>query len=1127
MKLFLSLTHLMRHLVWVWLGLVSLLAQGQYSQTQKITANPRESGAVFGGSVAVDGAVMVVGAYNESGGGAAYVYELSGGTWTQTARLVANDRAAGDYFGVSVGISGTTLVVGAVLEDEDASGGNSLDKAGSAYVFEKSGSTWTQTAKLVANDRAESDYFGTSVGISGSTIVVGANSDNEDASGGNTLNRAGSAYVFEKSGSTWTQTQKLVASDRAAEDFFGNSVGISGSTLVVAAVLEDEDASGGNRVGNAGSAYVFEKSGSTWSQTQKLVANDRGVGDYFGTSVAISGGTIVVGAFFEDQDASGGNTLTDAGSAYVFEKSGSTWTQTQKLVANDRAADDYFGRSVAISGSTIVVGSIQEDEDASGGNTLGQAGSAYVFEKSGSTWTQTQKLVANVRAEFDSFGYSVGISGSTLVVGALGEDEDASGSNTLGQAGSAYVFGASGVVCTVSGSTAYVNAAVGSSGDGSGWGTAFKTLQEALAAANTCPNITQIWVAKGTYYPDEGPGQTNNARTSSFSMKNGVAIYGGFAGNEAANFDLSLRNFSTNPTILSGDIDGVPDVVTGSGSSLSITGNAGNAIHVIFNQSGLTNSAILDGFTVSGGNANGTSPNNRGGGMLNDGSGTGNFCSPTLRNCIFLHNNASFAGGGVYNRGVGANTATDIGESSPLFSNCTFTANNSIYGGAIYQDGSGSTSYTNCVFTYNRASYGGAIAYSTSATATAAHTILTCSFTGNYAGIIGGAIQSGFSYETGTRTVSMTNCSFTDNVAPIGGGAFSNGLGLSAGNTPVFFTNCVFKNNVAHNGSTIGTGGAFQSQGGLTSQRATFTNCLLEGNRALGTADDGGGAIMIYSGTVTLLNSTLTNNQTATRGGGISIQNNTGSVSSKNTILWNNTATTANTNSIANGNGGSATVGYSLLQEAACPANVTCGAGMIYNQDPRFVNPASGNFQLAPCSPAINAGTNAGAPGTDLLGNSRPLTVANPADLGAYEFQGTPGFSVSITPGGPTTFCAGGSVTLSVGTFSSYVWKNGDVQVSTDPTYVATAPGSYTVTVTDANGCNGTSSPVVVNVNPLPVVSITGLEASYCKNAAAVTLTGSPAGGSFTVDGNPATSLNPASLSVGPHSVVYAYTDAN
>lgn len=601
-------------------------------------------------------------------------------------------------------------------------------------------------------------------------------------------------------------------------------------------------------------------------------------------------------------------------------------------------------------------------------------------------------------------------------------------------------------------------------GDGLTWATAFKTLQEALTTATSCSNVTQIWVAKGTYYPDEGPGQTNNDRNAAFSMKNGVAIYGGFAGNEAADYDLSQRNFSTNPTILSGDIDGVADGVTGSGSSLTLTGNGGNAYHVISNASGLTNSAILDGFTVSGGNANGTIPNNGGGGMRNDGGGTGNFCSPTVRNCTFLHNSASAVGGAVFNRGLDPDTG--IGDSSPLFSNCTFTANaSSAHGGALHQNGSGTTSYTDCVFSSNRANFGGAITYSTQGTATAAHTFLTCSFTGNYAGTQGGAILNGFSFETGTRTVSMTNCSFTDNATGGGGGGFSNGVLFTAGDTPVFFTNCVFKNNVAHNGSNFGSGGAFQSGGGLTTQRATFTNCLLEGNKALGTADDGGGAIMIYSGTVTLLNSTLTNNQSATRGGGISILDNTGSVSGKNLIFWNNPAATANTNSLANGNGSSASVEYSLLQEAACPATVTCGAGMLYNQNPRFVNAATGNFQLAACSPAINAGTNAGAPPNDLLGNPRPLTEANPADLGAYEFGGTPGFSVSITPSGPTTFCSGGSVTLSAGTYSSYVWKNGDTQVSTDPTFVATAPGSYTVTVTDGS-CTATSSPVVVTVTP-------------------------------------------------------------
>ena len=424
------------------LALLSLSAQAQFTQLQKINpqAAQRQAGAIFGRRVATDTDVMVVGAPDEPGGGAAYVFEKSGGTWSQTARLRASDRATGDAFGFSVGVSGNTIVVGAYDEADDANGGNPLTQAGSAYVFEKSGSIWSQTGKLLPNVRSAGDFFGFSVGVSGNTIVVGSTGESQDASEGNTVSKAGAVYVFGKSGSIWAQTQKLVVSIRTSFDQFGFSLSISGNILVAGSPSEDEDLNEQNTLSAAGSAYVFEKSGSTWSQTQKIIASDRAAGDVFGYSASISGNTLVVGAVQEDEDTNGENTFFDAGSAYVFEKSGSIWTQTQKLVPGVRAAFDLFAWSVSVSGSTIVVGAPSESEDASEANTLSTAGAAYVFKKSGSAWSQTQKLVASDRAVSDQFGYSVGIAGSTIVVGAIFEDQDASGGNTVSNAGSAYIF---------------------------------------------------------------------------------------------------------------------------------------------------------------------------------------------------------------------------------------------------------------------------------------------------------------------------------------------------------------------------------------------------------------------------------------------------------------------------------------------------------------------------------------------------------------------------------------------------------------------------------------------------------------------------------------------------------------
>jgi len=281
----------------------------------------------------------------------------------------------------------------------------------------------TQLAKLTAKDGTWNDYFGYSVAVSDGIAVVGAYLD--DDAGDN----SGSAYVFEMSDSSdetsWTQVAKLTAADAFTGDYFGRSIAISDGTIVVGAYRDSDKGS------NSGSAYVFEKSDSSdetsWTQVAKLTADDGAASDYFGVAVAISDGTIVVGAHQDDDKGSG------SGSAYVFEKSDSSdatsWTQVAKLTAADGAASDYFGRSIAISDGTIVVGAYLDDDKGSG------SGSAYVFEKSDSSdetsWTQVAKLTADDGAVSDRFGYSVAISDGIAVVGAYYD---------ISYRGSAYIF---------------------------------------------------------------------------------------------------------------------------------------------------------------------------------------------------------------------------------------------------------------------------------------------------------------------------------------------------------------------------------------------------------------------------------------------------------------------------------------------------------------------------------------------------------------------------------------------------------------------------------------------------------------------------------------------------------------
>ena len=387
------------------------------TQQQKLEASDAGAFDRFGSSVAISGETVVVGAFTDAGAagadqGSAYVFVRSGGVWSQQQKLEASDAAAGDLFGSSVAISGETVVVGA-MRDAGAAGSGQ----GSAYVFVRSGGVWSQQQKLEASDAAAFDLFGSSVAISGETVVI---SSPLDAGAAGFFQ--GSAYVFVRSGGVWSQQQKLEASDAAAGDQFGFSVAISGETVVVGA-FADTGAAGAVQ----GSAYVFVRSGGVWSQQQKLEASDAAANDWFGFSVAISEETVVVGARFDD-----GAAGLNQGSAYVFVRSGGVWSQQQKLEASDAEDGDWFGFSVAISGETVVVGASNDDGAA---GVL--QGSAYVFVRSGAVWSQQQKLEASDAGTVDWFGNSVAISGETVVIGAFLHDDPA---RLSFEQGAAYVF---------------------------------------------------------------------------------------------------------------------------------------------------------------------------------------------------------------------------------------------------------------------------------------------------------------------------------------------------------------------------------------------------------------------------------------------------------------------------------------------------------------------------------------------------------------------------------------------------------------------------------------------------------------------------------------------------------------
>jgi hypothetical protein len=347
------------------------------TQQAKLTADDGADGDNFGGSVALVGDTALVGAFGKNASrGTAGVLTRTGTTWTPQTDLAPADPADGDRFGTAVAFRGDTAVVSAV-------GKNTF--RGAAYVFTRTGTAWTQQAELTADDGAAHDNLAT-VALSGDTVVAGANGVNVSR---------GAAYVFTRTGTTWTQQAKLTAADETQGSFLGASVAIDVDTAVVGAIGKDS---------LKGAAYVFTRAGTTWTQQTRLATTDAAViNDNFGSSAAVAGDTAIVGAVGKE---------SFRGAAYVFTRTGTVWTQTAKLTASSPADGDRFGASIALDGDTAVVG-------ASNRNSRG---AIFVFQRTGTTWTQTAEVAAQDAAAGDLVGGSVATSGGTILAGAYPSD---------------------------------------------------------------------------------------------------------------------------------------------------------------------------------------------------------------------------------------------------------------------------------------------------------------------------------------------------------------------------------------------------------------------------------------------------------------------------------------------------------------------------------------------------------------------------------------------------------------------------------------------------------------------------------------------------------------------------------
>ncbi len=413
------------------------------AQKAYFKASNTGAGDYFGGSVAVSGDTAVVGAYREDGAtnsladsGAVYVFTRSAGTWTQQAVLRASNAGADDIFGSSLAISGDTIIVGALREDGPT---NLASNSGAAYVFVRSGTTWTQQTILRASNAEANDWFGFSVAISGSTAVVGAPFEDGLV---NNVSDSGAVYVFVRSGNTWTEQTMLRASNAGPSDNLGWAVSLANDSLLASAVGEDKPVP---PVTNSGAAYLFTRAGNVWTESAILRASNADVNDGFGTSVALFGDTALFGAPNEDGPA---NNVADSGAAYVFNRMGNSWAESTILRASNPSPHARFGASIAFSHNHAVVGA---PGDGGPAGFLSDSGAAHAFLRMGNAWFGQGILRSYNFGNEDEFGIAVGVDGTITIIGSTSEDNSATGiqmgstvpssePGTANDSGAAYVF---------------------------------------------------------------------------------------------------------------------------------------------------------------------------------------------------------------------------------------------------------------------------------------------------------------------------------------------------------------------------------------------------------------------------------------------------------------------------------------------------------------------------------------------------------------------------------------------------------------------------------------------------------------------------------------------------------------
>lgn len=489
-----------------------------WKQAGYIKASTPGDGDQFGYAVALsdDGSTLVVGAQMESSAatgvngnqdddtafnaGAVYVFTRSGGGWAQQAYLKASNTDASDQFGASIAVSGdgNTVAVAAPMEDSGSTGvngngaDNSVPEAGAVYVFTRSAGAWTQQAYIKASNTGgpeDGDGFAYAIALSddGNTLAVGANSEDSAATGinGNQADdstpNAGAVYVFSRTDNAWSQQAYLKTSsgpEATGNDMFGYSVALSADGNTLGVGVYDESGSSNvingpidGRTPGTGAVYVFTRNGTTWAREAYLKASTQDRNDSMGAWIAISddGNTLAAGALDEDSMTTGVNAvksgdsgITDSaddnssGAAYVFTRSGTTWSQQASFKASNTGKNDWFGIRLALSGdgNTLAVGAPNEDSAAQGidgkqdDDSATEAGAVYVFARDGNSWSQHAYVKGSNTQEFDELGGAIALSkdGRLMAVGAKYEDGgtkgsgDNEGGEAISDSGAVYIY---------------------------------------------------------------------------------------------------------------------------------------------------------------------------------------------------------------------------------------------------------------------------------------------------------------------------------------------------------------------------------------------------------------------------------------------------------------------------------------------------------------------------------------------------------------------------------------------------------------------------------------------------------------------------------------------------------------